>query len=97
MTIRDLEMFLYLHKYDPVKRMAICDRIIEELKLGKSRESIGGIYESLDITGNPHLSGEMDYFQKLLKHFEKKLKSQWKLSRIKKRKKAILNLHYVLY
>ena len=74
MTIRDLEIFLYLHKYDPIKRMAICDRIIDQLKLGKNRESIGGIYESLDITGNPHLSGEMDYFQKLLKHFEKKLK-----------------------
>lgn len=75
MTIRDLEIFLYLHKYDPIKRMAICDRIIDQLKLGKNRESIGGIYETLDITGNPHLSGEMDYFQKLLKHFEKKLKS----------------------
>lgn len=75
MTIRDLEMLLYLHKYDPIKRMVICDRIIDQLKLGKNRESIGGIYESLDITGNPHLSGEMDYFQKLLKHFENKLKS----------------------
>ena len=75
MTIRDLEIFLYLHKYDPIKRMAICERIIDQLKLGKNRESIGGIYESLDITGNPHLSGEMDYFQNLLKHFEKKLKS----------------------
>lgn len=75
MTIRELEMLLYLHKYDPMKRMAICDRIIEQLNLGKGRESIGGVYESLEIMDNPHLSGEMDYFQKLLKHFEKRLKS----------------------
>ena len=75
MTIRELEILLYLHKYDPMKRMAICDRIIEQLNLGKGRESTGGVYESLEIMDNPHLSGEMDYFQKLLKHFEKRLKS----------------------
>lgn len=75
MTIRELEMLLYLHKNNPTKRNVICEQILAQLKFGKNRESIGGVYESLDITGNPHLTGQMDYFQLLLKHFEKQLKS----------------------
>lgn len=71
MTIRELEILLYLHKYAPEKAKAICIRILSQLSEGKERESIGAILESLDIYDNLHLSGEMDYFQKLLNHFAK--------------------------
>lgn len=71
MTIRELEILMYLHKYAPEKEKSICVRILSQLSEGKERESIGAILESLDIYDNLHLSGEMDYFQKLLNHFAK--------------------------
>ena len=46
---------------------------------------IGGIYESLDITDNPHLSGEMDYFQKLQNHFVKQFELNKQIKSNKKR------------
>lgn len=75
MTIRELEILLYLHKNDPAKQNAICERIHNQITTGREHESIGGIYESLDIYDNPHLSGNMDYFQQLLKHFEHQSRS----------------------
>ena len=69
MTIRELEILLYLHKYAPEKEKSICGRILTQLTEGKERESIGAILGSLDIYKNPHLSGDMDYFQRLLNHF----------------------------
>ena len=74
LTIRELEILLYLYKHDTDKAKAICDAILDQLSEGKERKSIGGIYESLDITDNPHLAGEMDYFQKLQNHFAKQFK-----------------------
>lgn len=74
MTIRELEILLYLHRNDYERSKAVCQRILEQTKVEMNRESICGIYESLEIYENPHLSGEMDYFQGLLKHFEKQLK-----------------------
>lgn len=71
MKIRELEILMYLHKYAPEKEKSICVRILSQLSEGKERESIGAILESLDIYDNLHLSGEMDYFQKLLNHFAK--------------------------
>ena len=69
MTIRELEILLYLHKFDPDIAKFICVRILTQLDEGKERESIGAIFESLDLYYNPHLSGDMDYFQRLLHHF----------------------------
>lgn len=71
MTIGELEILMYLHKYAPEKEKSICVRILSQLSEGKERESIGAILESLDIYDNLHLSGEMDYFKKLLNHFAK--------------------------
>lgn len=74
MTIRELEVLLYLHKQGSPKVDVICEKIHKQINKTGERRSLGAIFESLDIYDNPHLSGNMDYFQKLLKHLEKQLK-----------------------
>ena len=73
MTIRELEMLLYMHKHNSVKAQTIFERILEQSTQTRERESIGAICESFGVHDNPHLSGEMDYFHKLLRRFEKQL------------------------
>lgn len=74
MTIRELEILLYLHKHIPKKSDTVCEKINEQITKDGQRKSLGAIFESLGIYDNPHLTGTMDYFHQLLKHFEKQLK-----------------------
>lgn len=74
MTIRELEILLYLHNRVPRKLNMVCEKIHEQITQAGERQSLGAMFESLDIYDNPHLTGNMDYFHQLLKHFEKRLK-----------------------
>ena len=69
MTIRELEILLYLHRNDKVKEEQILNRLLDSIKPDGVRKNIGAIYEELSIHENPHLDGEMDYFSKMMKHF----------------------------
>ena len=74
MTIRELEILLYLHKHIPKKLDTVCEKIKEQITKDGQRKSLGAIFESLGIYDNPHSTGTMDYFHQLLKQFEKQLK-----------------------
>ena len=73
MTIRELEMLLYIHCNDKAKERLFLDRLLESIKPGSVRKNIGAIYNELAIYKNPHLTGDMDYFSKLMGHLEKNL------------------------
>lgn len=73
MTIRELEMLLYLHHNDKIKEKQILNRLLDSIKLDGLHKNIGAIYEELSIHENPHLDGKMDYFSKMMKHFENNL------------------------
>ena len=73
MTIRELEMLLYLHCNDKVKEQLVVDQILEGIKMKDSRKNIGSIFTELGIYENPHLDGEMNYFSKLMEHFKNNL------------------------
>lgn len=73
MTIRELEMLLYIHCNDKFKEQQIKNRLLDSIRSGE-RKNIGAIYDELSIYENPHFDGDMDYFSKLMKHFENNLK-----------------------
>ena len=73
MTIRELEMLLYLHCKDKTKEQMVMDQILEGIKMKDSRKNIGSIFTELGIYENPHFDGEMNYFSKLMEHFENSL------------------------
>lgn len=73
MTIRELEMLLYIHCNDKAKEQQIKNKLLDSIKSGE-RKNIGIIYDELSIHENPHFDGDMDYFSKLMKHFENNLK-----------------------
>ena len=73
MTIRELEMLLYLHHNDKIKEKQILNRLLDSIKLDGLHKNIGAIYEELSIHENPHLDWKMDYFSKMMKHFENNL------------------------
>jgi len=67
MTIRELEILLYLHKNDKEKCGEICTKIV--MNSGE-RESIGAIFENMDLVNNPHLDGNMDFFAKIMEQLQ---------------------------
>ena len=74
MTIRQFEILLYLRKNDTAKFGVILEKINNCITLASSKTNIDALYSELNINDNPHLKGEMDYFQKQMKHFEANLK-----------------------
>lgn len=68
MTIRELEMLLYVHRYDKAKEQKFLDRLLESIKPGGVRNNIGAIFGELSINKNHQFNGEMDYFSKLMEH-----------------------------
>lgn len=73
MTIRELEMLFYIHCNDKIKEQQIKDRLLDYIRSGE-RKNIGAIFDELSIYENPHLDGDMDYFSKIMQHFENNLK-----------------------
>lgn len=74
MTIREFEILLYLHKNDKETEHQVLNEILLSSTSENHRKNIHAIYNDLSLHKNPHLDGEMDYFSKLMKHFEKELK-----------------------
>lgn len=74
MTIRDLEILLYTHKHNKEKCDDICSRIVASAKGLAERESIGAIFEKLDLISNSHLEGDMDFFTKIMKQLQDQIK-----------------------
>lgn len=73
MTIRELEILLYLHCNDKEKEQQILEKLIDSIKIEGLRKNIGSIYKDLSIYENPHLDGKMDYFSKMMQRFENNL------------------------
>ena len=74
MTIREFEILLYLHKNDKETEHQVLNEILLSSTSENHRKNIHAIYNDLSLHKNAHLDGEMDYFSKLMKHFEKELK-----------------------
>lgn len=74
MTIRELEMLLYIHHNDKPTERKIMDRLLESIIPGGERNNLGTIYSDLSIYKNQHFDGRMDYFSKSMKYFEENLK-----------------------
>lgn len=74
MTIRELEILLYVHKHDKEKCTEICARIATNAKGPGERESIGAILEKMGLISNPHLEGNMDFFTMITEQLQEKLK-----------------------
>lgn len=66
MTIRELEILLYIHKNNKEKSHEVCDRIVNNTKGAGERASIGAILEKIGLVSNPHLAGDMDSLRKLM-------------------------------
>lgn len=60
-------MFLHIVSHN------IGNRLLDSIRSGE-RKNIGAIYDELSIYENPNFDGDMDYFSKLMKHFENNLK-----------------------
>lgn len=71
MTIRELEILLYLHRNDKAKEEQILNKLLDSTKPDglQKKQNIGAIYEELSIHENQHLHGQMDYFSKMMEHF----------------------------
>lgn len=74
MTIRELEMLLYIHHNDKPTERKIMDRLLESITPGGERKNLGTIYSDLSIYKNRHFDGSMNYFSKLMGYFEENLK-----------------------
>lgn len=71
MTIREFEILLYLHKNNKeMEHQVLSEMLLSSTSKG-NRKNISAIYNDLSLHKNPHLDGEMDYFSKLMKHFER--------------------------
>lgn len=71
MTIRELEILLYLHRNDKTKEEQILNRLLVSTNPDglRKRQNIGAIYNELSIHENQHLDGKMDYFSRMMEHF----------------------------
>lgn len=74
MTIRELEMLLYIHHNDKQTERKIMDRLLESITPGGERKNLGTIYSDLSIYKNRHFDGSMNYFSKLMGYFGENLK-----------------------
>lgn len=70
MTIRELEMLLYIHCNDKIKEQLILEKIVESIDSEKAQKNIGLFFDELSLQENPHLDGDMDYFLKLMQYFK---------------------------
>lgn len=71
MTIRELEILLYLHHNDTAKEAQILNKLFDSTKQEglRKKKNIRAIYEELSIHENQHLKGQMNYFSKMMEHF----------------------------
>ena len=69
-TIRELEILLYLHKNDPKKCESIVHQMISIRKSESGRMNFGAILDDHQVFDNEHLKGEMDYFSILLEQYK---------------------------
>ena len=75
MTIRELEILLYIHHNDKPNEIRILEKLLESITPGNESKNLGTIYDELSIYENQHLSKDMDYFSKLTEYFGENLES----------------------
>lgn len=73
MTIRELEILLYIHKNNKDKCDEVCNTIVNNTEVVGERVSIGAILEKMGLVSNPHLDGDMDFFTKITEQLHGKL------------------------
>lgn len=69
MTIRQLEILLYLHKNDMEKFNLVIDNIIETTTSKSKTTNFNAIFNKLSICQNPHINSSLDYINPILQYF----------------------------
>lgn len=69
MTIREFEIFLFLHRNNHDMQKEIITQIQKASYSKDSRVSFGSILSEMTLFDNMHLRADMDYFSMLLEHF----------------------------
>lgn len=69
MTIRHLEMLLYIHRYNKATEQLILNYLLDASKSSESHKSIEVIFRELSIFQNQHLTGDMDFYAQMMDHF----------------------------
>ena len=69
MTIRQLEILLYLHKNEIDKFNLVIDKILEATSADGETMSFDAIFDKLSIYKNMHIDYKLDYVKPMLQHF----------------------------
>ena len=69
MTIRQLEVLLYLRKNDIEKFNLVIGKIIEATSPNSEAMNFDAIFDNLSIYQNPHINDKLDYIKPILQHF----------------------------
>lgn len=76
MTIREFEILLYSHKFNPTKREEFIAQFLQNYKR-EQMQSVGSILEAISLYNkNFHFQRDMNYFSKLLKYLGLQLKDE---------------------
>ena len=70
MTICELEILLYAHRYDNQKFDEALHRLAFPEENSRGRKTVSSVLDTLSLNENYHFEGELDYFQKLMSYFE---------------------------
>ncbi len=69
MTIRQLEVLLYLRKNDIENFNLVIGKIIEATSPNSEAMNFDAIFDNLSIYQNPHINDKLDYIKPILQHF----------------------------
>ena len=69
MTIRQIEVLLYLRKNDIEKFNLVIGKIIEAITPNSEAMNFDAIFDNLSIYQNPHINDNLDYIKPILQHF----------------------------
>ncbi len=67
MTIRELEMLLYYHRYDKEIEEKIINEVLTAID-SKMKINIGAIYQELSLYENLHFKGKRNYFKRKMEY-----------------------------
>lgn len=69
MTIRQLEILLYLYKNETDKFNLVIDKILEATSANGETMNFDAIFDELSIYKNMHIDYRLDYVKPILQHF----------------------------
>ena len=77
MTIRELEILLYLRKNDKLSFDVVQEKIVSSINADSfdNKESFDSIFNDMELYENKHLKGNMNFFGKTVNEIEREIKN----------------------